>query len=524
MAQNIDTTHPATARAAGPGSGQIRAWASEEQFRLMVQQVRDYAIFLMDPLGVVLSWNAGAEFLKGYRAEEIIGKHFSVFYTEEEVRAGVPVKELELARSAGSVELEGWRLRKDGSRFWASVIITALHDASGALTGFGKVTRDATERRRAEETLSKSRTMFERLFESAPDAVVVIDARGVIRKVNQQAEILFGYPREEVLGQKVEILMPEHFRKAHLQHRRSYFQDPRVRKMGTGVELYGRNRDGREIPLDIMLTPMETGEGAWSFAVIRDITLQKQNSARIRELNADLKSQVSQLIASNRELEAFSYAISHDLRAPLRHIAGFVDLLNARDLDVLDHKSRHYLQVITQAAGKMGNLIDDLLAFNRVGRAELAKTGIDLNRMAREVVQDLAEQTRGRVIEWEIAPLSTVVGDAVMLRQVLANLIANAVKFTQPRALARIQIGTRDEPGETLVYVRDNGVGFDIRYANKLFGLFQRLHSNEEFEGTGVGLANVQRIILRHGGRVWAEGAVDVGATIWFSLPQNGEG
>ena len=141
MAQNIDTTHPATARAAGPGSGQIRAWASEEQFRLMVQQVRDYAIFLMDPLGVVLSWNAGAEFLKGYRAEEIIGKHFSVFYTEEEVRAGVPVKELELARSAGSVELEGWRLRKDGSRFWASVIITALHDASGALTGFGKVTR-----------------------------------------------------------------------------------------------------------------------------------------------------------------------------------------------------------------------------------------------------------------------------------------------------------------------------------------------------------------------------------------------
>jgi len=506
--------------AAEPSCGALPVRASGEQFRSLVEQVQDYAIFMMDPQGRVVSWNAGAERCKGYCAAEIIGKHFSVFYTKEDRKSGVPAKELEAARSAGSVEREGWRLRKDGSRFWASVTITALYDESGELAGFGKVTRDVTERRRAEEALQRSRTLFERLFENAPDAVVVVDNHGVIRKVNQQAEVLFGYLREEILGKRVEILMPERIQKAHLQHRRGYFKDPRVRKMGSGLELLGRNRDGREISLDIMLTPMETGEGTWSFAVIRDITQQKQDAAQIRELNTALKNQVARLTASNRELEAFSYAISHDLRAPLRHIIGFVDLLDARDLSALDQKSRHYLQVITQAARKMGNLIDDLLDFNRVGRTELVPSGVDLDRMAREIVRQLCEGVRGREIEWVLGPLPVVQGDAAMLRQVLEHLLANAVKFTQPRARARIEVGTLDATDETLVFVRDNGVGFDIRYVNKLFGLFQRLHSTEEFEGTGVGLANVQKIIVRHGGRVWAEGAVDRGATIWFSLPK----
>ena len=492
----------------------------DDSFRLMVEQVKDYAIFMLGPSGRILSWNAGAEQIKGYRAEEIIGQHFSVFYTKEDVKAGLPDRELEIASSLGSLDQQGWRLRKDGSRFWASVTITALRNEQGEVIGFSKITRDVTERRDMEAALQKSRNMFERLFEAAPDAVVVVDRNGLIRRVNQQAEALFGYMRDELIGQRIELLIPERFHKRHRLHRRKYFADPRARKMGIGLELYGRNKDGREVPVDIMLTPIETSEGAWAFAAIRDITAQKLSDAKISELNSALKSQVEQLAASNRELEAFSYSVSHDLRAPLRHVIGFVDLLNARETAALDEKSRHYLQVISEAAQKMGVLIDDLLAFSRMGRAEMMKTRVDLGLVVKEIVKDLAEDAKGREIEWEIAPLPTAIGDASMLRQVMANLISNAMKFTRHRTLARIEIGAVEEKTETQFYVKDNGVGFDEAYLNKLFGLFQRLHTTEEFEGTGVGLAIVQRIVMRHGGRVWAEGALDGGATFWFSLPK----
>jgi PAS domain S-box-containing protein len=495
------------------------------QFRQMVEQNKEYAIFMMDPNGMVLSWNAGAERIKGYRPAEIIGRSFTVFYSRDDQRAGIPQRELEIARAAGSLSQEGWRLRKDGSRFWAAFTITALHDEAGTLTGFGKVTRDATERRNVEDAMQKSRNMFERLFESAPDAVVVVDGHGLIRRVNQQTEALFGYMREELLGSRVELLIPERFQKRHRQHRRKYFMDPRARKMGIGLELYGRSRDGREIPVDILLNPIETTEGVWAFAVIRDITMQKQSDATIAELTDALRRQLDALAASNRELEAFSYSVSHDLRAPLRHIIGFVDLLNGRDTTALDDKSQHYLQVITQAAQRMGTLIDDLLSFSRMGRSEMMKTRVDFDKLVRDIVKEQVEDARGREIQWEIGTLPAVVGDAAMLRQVLVNLISNAVKFTRPRAIAKIEIGALDsDPKETLVFVRDNGVGFDSAYVSKLFSLFQRLHSNEEFEGTGVGLANVQRIIVRHGGRVWAEGSPDGGATFWFTLPRSQSG
>ena len=251
---------------------------------------------------------------------------------------------------------------------------------------------------------------------------------------------------------------------------------------------------------------------------------RRRAEKKINELNAELSHHLLQAEAANKELEAFSYSVSHDLRAPLRHITGFVELLGERDLTALDDKSRHYLQVISESARKMGVLIDDLLAFSRMGRSEMMKTRVDLGAMTREIVSDLEQETRGRDIVWEIAPLPVVVGDAAMLRQVLVNLIANALKFTRQQQQARIGIGTVSEhPDETLFYVRDNGVGFDMKYVDKLFGLFQRLHDPQEFEGTGVGLANVQRIILRHGGRIWAEGAPDNGAVFWFSLPNREE-
>jgi len=251
---------------------------------------------------------------------------------------------------------------------------------------------------------------------------------------------------------------------------------------------------------------------------------RRRAEKKINELNAELSHHLLQVEAANKELEAFSYSVSHDLCAPLRHITGFVELLGGRDLTALDDKSRHYLEVISESARKMGVLIDDLLSVSRMGRAEMMKTRVDLGALVSEIIADLEAETGGRDIVWKISALPVVVGDAAMLRQVLVNLIANALKFTRQRLQARIEIGAVSEhPDETLFYVRDNGVGFDMKYVDKLFGLFQRLHSPEEFEGTGVGLANVQRIILRHGGRIWAEGLPDKGAVFWFSLPNREE-
>ena len=246
---------------------------------------------------------------------------------------------------------------------------------------------------------------------------------------------------------------------------------------------------------------------------------------QLRQSFATLEERVAnrtvELEAANEELEAFAYSVSHDLRAPLRHIDGFLELLRKRNSDSLDERSQHYMDTISDSAKHMGQLIDDLLDFSRMGRNELSKTSVDFNILVQEILQEFQLETENRSIHWKFTSLPTVNGDRAMLRLALTNLLANALKFTRGRSPTQIEIGCTIRERETIIFIRDNGVGFDMAYADKLFGVFQRLHRVEEFEGTGIGLANVRRIISRHGGKVWAEGEIDQGATFYISLPRS---
>ena len=245
---------------------------SEENFRLLLEGVKDYAVFMLDPFGRVVTWNPGAERIKGYRAEQIIGQHFSRFYTQEDIESGKPDRELKIAAAEGRLEDDGWRVRKDGSRFWANVIITAVKDKNGELVGFSKVTRDFSERRKTEEALRQSEARFRTLFESSPDAIIATNQKGQITEANSQVEEFFGYSRAELIGQPVEMLIPERFRNAHPHHRKEYNEQPRTRLMGLGLDLHGRRKDGTEFPVDIMISTVESADGRIILSVIRDLS------------------------------------------------------------------------------------------------------------------------------------------------------------------------------------------------------------------------------------------------------------
>ena len=605
---------------------------SEERFRMLLDEVQDYAILMLDPRGRIMSWNAGAERIKGYKADEIIGHSFHCFFPPEDIKRGRPEELLRMAATSGRHEYQGMRVRKNGSRFLASVTFTALRDTAGNLRGFSETSRDLSEskesgakyrglleaapdamvvvnqggeivllnvqaekqfgyrrdelvgqkvkniipegfaerliadgtrtaadalaqqigtgleltgrrkngsefpieimlsplesaegtlvtaairdisvRKAAEQHLSQMEGRYRGLLEAAPDAMVVVNQGGEIVLLNVQAEKQFGYRRDELVGQKVKNIIPEGFAERLIADALRSTEDALAQQIGTGIELTGRRKNGSEFPIEIMLSPLESAEGILVTAAIRDIATRKTAEAH-------LLHKVEELNRSNEELGQFAYIASHDLQEPLRMVASYTQLLSRRYKGKLDSDADEFISFAVDGASRMQRLIQDLLTYSRVG----TKDSDLLDTSCEEVLQQAIINLRGAIEESGALvthdPLPAVVADEMQLVQLFQNLVGNAIKYQGP-GVPRVHISAAmNRENKWMFSVKDNGLGIDPQYFERIFGMFQRLHKREEFAGTGIGLAICKKIAERHGSTISVESEPGQGSTFRFAL------
>ena len=448
--------------------------------------------------GTVTSWNPGAERLYGYSAAEMIGHNADVLIPA--VRGSAEREALDaIARGERMEQYETERVRKDGSPVAVSITMSPIADGAGTIVGMSAVARDVTAQQRAD-------ARFRGLLEAAPDAMVCVDSGGRIVLVNAQTEQLFGYLREDLIGQPVEILVPDAARARHAALRAGYADDPRPRAMEAGIELSGRRRDGSTFPAEISLSAIDTEEGLLVSAAVRDVTERLRQQDEVKR--------------GYRNLESFAYSVAHDLRTPLRALAGFSAALVEDYGDSLGEVGRGYAERIEVASLHMSALIDSILHLSHVSRAEINLQAVDLGAEAASIAKELQQDSSGRRVRFTIQRPAWAMADRILARTLLQNLLGNAWKFTTGRGDATIEFGTMPvTDARVCCYVRDNGAGFDSAYVDQLFQPFQRLHTTGEFPGIGIGLASVKQIVERHGGRAWAEAAVGGGATFYFTLP-----
>jgi PAS domain S-box-containing protein len=514
-----------------------------DAFQLLVDSTTDYAICMLDPSGHILTWNSGAQRLKGYSPDEIIGKHFSAFYPHDAVVSGWPNRQLDVAIREGRSEDEGWRIRKDGTRFWANVVITPIRDKAGNLRGFGKVSRDLTERREAEQILKESEERFRMLIESTVDyAIFMLTAEGVVASWNTGAERIKGYKASEIVGRHFSTFYPQEavargWPDFELKEaaRLGRFEDEgwRVRKDGT---LFWAN---------VVISALRGSDGSLrGYAkVTRDISERKEHQERIENLTRELERRVDELARINRELEqksteneSFVYSVSHDLRSPLVNLQGFSQelqltsqalqtLISRPDVpaDVQDQAKSMIAGELTEsidfihnAVRHLSTIIDGLLRLSRVGRVEYETKDVDMDALVKDILSAMHNQIAAVQANVVVHPLPTIKGDRNALGQIFANVIGNSLKSFRDHTRRVIEIAATRDP-IPVFSIRDNGIGIPQDYQRKIFQVFQHVHDGRS-RGEGMGLAIVRRIVERHGGRIWFESSADAGTTFFFTL------
>jgi PAS domain S-box-containing protein len=494
------------------------------ELALLVDGIRDYAILLLGEGGIITTWNAGAERLKGYTAGEAIGRHFSMFYVEEDRESGRPSELLGIARREGRVEDEGWRVRKDGSRFWASVVITAIREPDGTVVGFGKVVRDLTARRVAEQRLRDNADQlagvnveleqFRRLVLSVRDyAIFLLDPGGYVTTWNSGAQHINGYRAEEVVGRHFSIFYTEEDKAR--DHPAEELQI--ASEMGRYEEEGWRVRkDGSRFWANVLITAVRDEDGALiGFAkVTRDLTERRAADEQVRRANERLER-------TNRELDRFASIAAHDLQEPLRTIAGFSALLAERHAEALDDNAHKYLNFITEGVERMSRMVDDLLGYARAAEG----TGVPADTVVvADTVRLVLGELRATIDDHRTDVAVEISGDVRVhasqrdLEAALRNLLSNAVKFADEHAPS-VRVQAEPAGGDVRIDIIDNGIGIDPADRPRLFQPFQRLASAEGQPGTGLGLAIAQRVIERNGGAIGVDSKAGEGSRFWFTLP-----
>ena len=526
-----------------PPTGALTRRLTTDALRLLVESTTDYAIFMLDPAGYIVSWNAGAQRIKGYTADEIIGKHFSVFYPQDAIARDWPAKELVFATEAGRFEDEGWRVRKDGTLFWANVVITALRNDDGLLVGFGKVSRDLSERRRAEQELRESEERFRLLVDSTTDyAIFMLDPQGHVASWNPGAERIKGYSADDIIGKHFSTFYtPE----ANATGWPQYELAEAARVGRFEDEGWRVKKDGSRLWANVVITALRGADGELrGYAkVTRDMTQRKAHEERITKLSRELEQRVLQLDRTNRELEqrnieneSFVYSVSHDLRSPLVNLQGFSHELQttATALEQLlsqpgvppevQREARALLSgdlteslgFIRNAVRHLSNIIDGLLRLSRVGRIEYESKPVDVNRVLADILAAMHTTVAASGARIEVKPLPTIRGDRNAIGQIFANIIGNALKSFDDRRPGTIEIASTDDD-PPIFSIRDNGIGIPTEYRSKIFQVFQHVHTAKN-RGEGMGLAIVRRIVERHGGRIWFESRPGDGTIFFFTL------
>lgn len=476
------------------------------KFQALLESAPD-AMVIINKFGQIVLVNAQTEKLFGYNRENLVGQDVEMLIPNKVISG------YEDQRNHFLLNLQLWELdndleftgvRADKSEFPIEISVNPLEIEEGNF--ISAAIRDITLRKKSEDK-------FRALLESAPDAMVIVNDRGIIQLVNAQAEKIFEYKKNEIIGQEIEILIPDRFKGGHHKHRDGYFAAPRTRPMGAGLELFGKKKDGTEFPVEISLSPIHTEEGMLVSAAIRDITSQKRAAI-------ELKDYADRLEISNKELAQFAYVASHDLQEPLRNITNYAILLEEIASENLNEKSKYFLGIITRSTQRMKVLISELLSFSRIGRNRTVEE-VDCNIVLDGVLADMnfiLEENSAKVFTEDLPVINS---NEMEIKQLFQNLISNSIKFRKNNVDPVIKISCEERDAEWLFTFSDNGIGIKEDYIHKIFLIFQRLHSEEEYPGTGIGLATCKKIVELNEGNIWVESTFGEGTAFYFTIKKN---